>query len=90
MPPHYKCWGHKNRVFDCHLTPNQQQMAIQNTVSIEFDNHSSIVKSIFYCLLSGVRNDKQNVLILRKARRMQKQKILPTISFTDKAKSLKA
>ena len=26
----------KNRVFDCHLSPDWRQMAIENTVSIEF------------------------------------------------------
>ena len=41
-------------VFDCHLSPYWRQMSIKNTVSSNFHSHSSIVKSIFDCLLSGV------------------------------------
>ena len=32
-----------NSVFDCHLSPVGRQMAIENTVSIDFDLRSSIV-----------------------------------------------
>ena len=42
----------RNRVFDCHLLPNWQQMAIKYTVSS--DPGLSIVKSIFDCCLSDV------------------------------------
>ena len=44
----------RNRVFDCHLSPDWRQMAIENTVSSHFDPRLSIVKSIFDCRLSGV------------------------------------
>ena len=40
-----------NRVFDCHLSPDWRQMAIQNTVSTcsFFDPRLTIVKSVFDC-----------------------------------------
>ena len=45
----------RNRVFFyCHLSPNLQQMAIENTVSSDFDPLSSNVKSVFDCQLSDV------------------------------------
>ena len=44
----------RNRVFDCHLSPDWRQMAIFNTVSSFFDPRSSIAKSDFDCRLSGV------------------------------------
>ena len=44
----------RNRVFDCHLSFNWRQMAMENTVSSDFDQHSSIVKSGFDCRLFGV------------------------------------
>ena len=44
----------RNRVFDCHLSPDWQQMTIENTVSSDFDPRSSIVKSFFDCRLSSV------------------------------------
>ena len=60
----------RNRVFDCHLSPEWRQMAIENAVSSEFDPRSaifktltgssdfdprsSIVKSSFNCRLSCV------------------------------------
>ena len=46
----------RNRVFDCHLSPDWRQMAIDNTVSSDFDPCSSIVKSVFDCRLSCVLN----------------------------------
>ena len=42
---------------DCHLFPSRRQMAIENTVSIDFDSHSSIVKSVFDCRLPSVNNE---------------------------------
>ena len=44
----------RNRVFDCHLSPNWRQIAIENTVFSDFDPRSSIVKSVFDCRLPGV------------------------------------
>ena len=44
----------RNRVFHCHLSPDWRQMAMENTVSNNFDPHSSIVKSLFDCCLSRV------------------------------------
>ena len=44
----------RNRVFDCHLSPHWRQMAIENTISIDFDPRSSIIDSVFDCRLSGV------------------------------------
>ena len=44
----------RNRVFDCHLSPYWRQMAIENTVSIDFDPRSSIVDSVFDCRLQDV------------------------------------
>ena len=38
----------KNSVFDCHLSPDWQQMAIENTVSDDFGLHSAIVKSVSF------------------------------------------
>ena len=45
----------RNRVFDCHLSPVWRQMAIENTVTSDFFFylHSSIVKNLFDCRLSG-------------------------------------
>ena len=40
----------RNRVFDCYLSPDWRQMAIENTVSSNFDPHSSIVKCLFALL----------------------------------------
>ena len=45
----------RNRGFDCHLSADWRQKAIINTVSIDFDPRSSIVKSVFDFRLSGVR-----------------------------------
>ena len=44
----------KNRVFDCHLSPDWRQMTIENTISSDFDPCLSIVKSVFDCRLPGV------------------------------------
>ena len=45
----------RNRVFDCHLWPDWRQMAIENTVSSDFDRRSLIVKSVFdYCISSVI------------------------------------
>ena len=44
----------RNRAFDCHLSPDWRQMAIENTVSIDFYPCSSIFQSVFVCTLSGV------------------------------------
>ena len=44
----------RNRVFNCHLSPNWPQMAIEKSVSSDFYLRSSIVKSTFDCHLSGV------------------------------------
>ena len=41
-------------VFDCHLSPHWRQMAIDNTVSIDFDPRASISVSVFDCRLPGV------------------------------------
>ena len=45
------------------ITPDiyKRQMAIENTVSRDFDPRSSIVKSVFYCRLSGVIMNKQGL-----------------------------
>ena len=43
-----------NRVFDCHLSPEWRQMAIENTVSSDFYPRSSIVNGVFDCRLNGV------------------------------------
>ena len=59
----------KNRVFDCHLSPNWRQKAIENTVFFTiFNPRSSIVKSVFDCRLSGVETSKLNSLKLRMTR----------------------
>ena len=50
----------RNRVFDCHLSSHWRQMAIKNTVSIDFDPRSSIVDSVFDCRLHGVRKWIEN------------------------------
>ena len=42
-------------VFNCHLSPHWRQMAIKNTVSIDFDPCLSIVDNVFDCRLPGVR-----------------------------------
>ena len=44
----------RNRVFDCHLSPNWRQMAIENTILANFDSRSSIVKRVFDCRLPDV------------------------------------
>ena len=44
----------RNRVFDCHLSPDWRQMAIENAVLANFDPSSSIVMSVFDCRLSDV------------------------------------
>ena len=44
----------RNIVFDCHLSPDRRQKAIDNTVSSYFDPRSSIVKSVFDCHLPCV------------------------------------
>ena len=44
----------RDRVFNCHLSPDWQQMAIKNTVSSDFDPRLSIVRSVFDCRISGV------------------------------------
>ena len=36
----------RNRVFDCRLSPDWRQNAIENTVSSDFDPRSTIVKSV--------------------------------------------
>ena len=59
----------KNRVFDCHLSPNWRQMEIVNTVFFTiFHPRSSIVKSVFDCHLSGVETSKLNSIKLRMTR----------------------
>ena len=35
----------RNRVFDCHLSPDRRQMAIENTVTSDFYPRSSIVRA---------------------------------------------
>ena len=40
----------RNMVFDCHLSPIGRQMAIENSVSNDFDLHSI---NVFDCRLSG-------------------------------------
>ena len=45
----------RNRVYDCHLSPDWRQMTIENTVYSDFDSRSSIVQSVFDCRLPGVR-----------------------------------
>ena len=46
----------RNRVFDCHFSPDWRQMAIANTFSSDFGSHSAIVtcKSVLDWRLSGV------------------------------------
>ena len=45
----------RNRVFDCHLSPDWRQMAIEKTVSSDFFYpRSSIVKNVFDCHISSV------------------------------------
>ena len=46
----------RNRVFDCHLSPDWRQMAIKNNVSNDFSSIFALVKSIFVCRLSSVNN----------------------------------
>ena len=46
----------RNRVFDCHSSPDWRQMRIENTVSIDFWFCLSIVKSVFDCRLPCVIN----------------------------------
>ena len=43
----------RNRVFDCHLSPNWRQMTIKNTVSSDFDPRL-IVLSVCNCRLPDV------------------------------------
>ena len=43
----------RNRVYECHLSQNWRQMAIENTISIDFNPRSSIVKCVFDCRLPG-------------------------------------
>ena len=45
----------RNRVVDCHLSPDWRQIAIENTVSSDFDPRSSIYKSVFDCRLPSVQ-----------------------------------
>ena len=52
----------RNRGFNCHLSPEWRQMAIENTVSNDFDPRSSIVKSVFNCGLSGVTTAHARIL----------------------------
>ena len=56
----------RNRLFDCHLSPNWRQMAIKNTDSSDFDPRSSIVKNVFDCGLSGESNKRQQLGITTK------------------------
>ena len=44
----------RNSVYDCHLSPDWQQMAIKNTVSIDFLSTFIISINVFDCGLSGV------------------------------------
>ena len=44
----------RNSVFDCHLSPVGRQMAIENSVSNDFDLRSSRELNVFDCRLSGV------------------------------------
>ena len=44
----------RNRVSDCHLSPDWRQMAIENTVPIDFDPRSSFAMGVFDCHISGV------------------------------------
>ena len=44
----------RNRVFDCHLSPDWRQMTTEYTVSNDFDTRSSIGKSVFDCRLPDV------------------------------------
>ena len=41
----------RNRVFDCHLSPNWQSKTLFLVI---FDPHLSIVKGVFNCRLPGV------------------------------------
>ena len=54
--------------FDCHLSPDWRQMAIENSVSIDFFyQRSSIFKRALDCRLSGViRSDLKKIYITRK------------------------
>ena len=44
----------RNRIFDFHLSPDWRQMAIENTVSSNFDPQLLIVKGVFDCCLSSI------------------------------------
>ena len=50
----------RNRVFDCHLSPDWRQMAIKNTVSSDFDPRSLIVMSVFNFHLTDLCTIGQN------------------------------
>ena len=52
-------------VFDCQLSPDRRQMAIENTVSSDFDPCSSIVKSVFDCRMSGGFQGADKPFLLR-------------------------
>ena len=43
----------RNRVFDCHMSSDWRQMAIENNVLASFHPRSSIVKIVFDCRISG-------------------------------------
>ena len=45
----------RNRVFDCHLSPDRRQMAIVNTVSSDWLPAFVDLEAFFDCRLSGVR-----------------------------------
>ena len=51
----------RNRVFDCHLSPDWRQMTMKTLFLAMFDSRSSIVKSVFDCRLLGVSNDFTNI-----------------------------
>ena len=46
----------KKQGFDCHLSPDLRQMAIESSVLAIFDPLSSIVKNVFDCRLPCVLN----------------------------------
>ena len=53
----------RNRVFDCHLSPDWRQMAIESTVSSVFYWCSSIVKSVFHCRLPDVLMAEGSIMV---------------------------
>ena len=41
----------RNKVFDCHLSPDWRQMTIENTLSREFGSHLTVKRQLVACLI---------------------------------------